>query len=169
MTTVDTRPHWDTYFLDIATAVAARTDCRRTRCGAVLVDTRHRIVGSGYPGTASGEPGCLAGACPRGLKTADQQPPLAAYDDCISSHAEANAILNSDRALYAGGTIYVTREPCFWCLKLIKAAGLARVVHAVPAQPPTTYQLRSGDTVIDTLTYRPPTYAVITMHTWRAA
>jgi dCMP deaminase len=120
----DTRPHWTPYFLAIAWAVAERTDCRRTKAGAVLVDTFHRIVGSGYPGTSPGQPGCLAGACPRGLKSFAERPSLAAYDDCISTHAEANAILHSDRQLYTGGTIYVTRQPCHWCFKLIKGAGI---------------------------------------------
>ncbi len=123
------RPDWPEYFLGIAHAVAERTDCRRAKCGAVLVDVEHRIVGSGYPGTLPHRPGCLAGACPRGLKDYTEIPPLSAYDDCISNHAEADAILNSDRHLYRGGTIYVTREPCFWCKKLIQAAGIARAVY----------------------------------------
>jgi len=126
------RPHWTDYFLAIAHQVAERTDCRRAKVGAVLVDQRHRIVGSGYPGTVPGRPGCLAGACPRGLKSAAEQPPLSAYDDCISVHAEANAILNSDRALYTGGIIYVTREPCHWCFKLLQAAGLNLAVYGSP-------------------------------------
>ncbi len=123
-----TRPGWHDYFLAIAWAVAERTDCRRTKAGAVLVDPAHRIVGSGYPGTAPGQPGCLDGACPRGLKTFAAQPPLAAYDDCISFHAEANAILHSDRSRYTGGTIYVTRRPCHWCFKLIKASGITAAI-----------------------------------------
>ncbi len=130
-----TRPDWPTYFINIAWAVAERTDCRRTKAGAVLVDANHRIVGSGYPGTAPGQPGCLDGACPRGLKTLTEQAPLAAYDDCISFHAEANAVLHSDRTLYRGGTIYVTREPCHWCFKLIKAAGIAYAIWYDPAWP----------------------------------
>lgn len=128
------RPDWDPYFINIAWAVAERTDCRRSKVGAVLVDTRHRIVGSGYPGTTAGEPGCLAGACPRGLKDYTDRPPLSAYDDCISVHAEANAILNTDRHLFAGGTIYVTREPCHWCYKLIKAAGILFAIWADPTR-----------------------------------
>lgn len=135
------RPDWHTYFLNIASAVAERTDCRRAKCGAVLVDTRNRIVGSGYPGTAPGQLGCLAGACPRGLKDYTDQPPLSAYDDCISVHAEANAILHSDRHLYTGGTMYVTRQPCHWCYKMIKAAGILTVIYATPGEPGWDYTL----------------------------
>jgi dCMP deaminase len=146
---VTVRPDWTPYFLNIAHAVAERSDCRRAKVGAVLVDTRHRIVGSGYPGTAAGEPGCLDGACPRGLLSYADQPPLSAYDNCISVHAEANAILHSDRALYEGGIIYVTREPCHWCYKMIKAAGISLAVYADP-------QYRSGFSFAD-------------MSQWRAA
>lgn len=119
------RLSWEKYFLSLAEQVAERTDCRRSKVGAVLVDHEHRIVGTGYPGTAPGEPGCLDGACPRGLLSNEECAPLTAYDNCISVHAEANALLNSDRSRYEGGTIYVTREPCHWCYKLIKAAGIS--------------------------------------------
>lgn len=122
------RPGWDEYFLGIADAVAARTDCRRARVGAVVVDPGRRIVATGYPGTAPGRPGCLSGACPRGLLSAADCPPLSSYDNCISVHAEANALLHSDIRQIAAGTIYITRSPCDWCLKLIQASGLMRVV-----------------------------------------
>lgn len=127
-----TRPGWDAYFLGIAEAVAARSDCRRARVGAVVVDTARRIIGSGYPGTAPGRPGCLAGACPRGQLTPDQCPPMSSYDNCISVHAEVNALLNADSARFHKGTIYITRQPCQWCLKVIQAAGLHRVVYQTP-------------------------------------
>lgn len=61
------RPDWDTYFLGIAKAVAARADCTRRRIGAVIVDADHRIISAGYNGAPPGKPGCLSeGACPRG-------------------------------------------------------------------------------------------------------
>lgn len=159
----DDRPDWDTYFLGIAHAVAERTDCRRAKCGAVLVDTHHRIVGSGYPGTVAGRRGCLQGACPRGLKDYTETPPLSAYDDCISLHAESNAILHSDRALYTGGTIYVTREPCHWCLKMLQGAGLIRAVWPGKA--------RSRDFTIGdkTVTLIQDVAEEINLRTWRAA
>lgn len=124
------RPHWHPYFLGIAQAVAVRSDCRRSQVGAVIVDTNYRIVSTGYVGTAPGEAGCLSGTCPRGLRTTAEVPPGSAYDDCISFHAEINALLYSDRTRHQGGTIYVTREPCHWCYKAIKAAGLSAAVFA---------------------------------------
>jgi dCMP deaminase len=59
------RPDWAEYFLGIATAVSTRADCSRRQVGCVIVKD-HRIVSTGYNGAPSGQPGCLAGACPRG-------------------------------------------------------------------------------------------------------
>jgi deoxycytidylate deaminase len=49
------------------------------------------------------------------------------YDDCPSLHAEANALITSDRSLRVGGTIYVTSHVCMGCAKLIANSGLSRV------------------------------------------
>jgi dCMP deaminase len=52
---------------------------------------------------------------------------------CVRTlHAEQNAIIQA--ALHgvsvAGGTIYVTHQPCITCAKMIINAGLQRVVYA---------------------------------------
>ncbi|BBC53836.1 putative deoxycytidylate deaminase [Mycobacterium phage PP] len=58
---------------------------------------------------------------------------MSSYDDgptrCVAVHAEANALLYCDREDLVGATIYVTREPCDGCLKLIEAAGVQEVFH----------------------------------------
>lgn len=129
------RPGWDQYFLDIARAVAARADCRRTQHGAVIVSPQRRIVSTGYNGAPAGEVGCLDGACPRGMLPKSGLPSLTGgYDDptspgyCISIHAEANAIAYASRSDTDGATIFITGEPCHGCRKLIKAAGIVRIV-----------------------------------------
>lgn len=122
-----TRPSWDDYFSHLAFAVSQRADCRRRQVGAVIVDTNHRIVATGYNGAPAGELGCLAGACPRGLMTPEESAPFSAYDNCISIHAEANALLYARTSL-VGATIYVTAPPCKDCAKLIAGAGITRTV-----------------------------------------
>lgn len=146
------RPGWDEYFMGIAEAAAARADCTRAKVGAVIVDSARRIAGAGYNGAPPGVPGCLEGACPRGRhyrQVVAGQPEaiqvvcacgnpwpchLAAspnagdYEDCISLHAELNAVIYAGRDRCSGATIYVTRNPCSWCMKVIMAAGIARVV-----------------------------------------
>lgn len=124
------RPDWDTYFLDIARVVAARADCRRAQHGAVVVNKEHRIVATGYNGSAPGGPSCLAGSCSRGLLSVEQMAHLSGdYTNCISLHAEQNAIAFADHRDTVGATIYVTGQPCDMCRKLIAAAGIARVLY----------------------------------------
>ncbi len=73
-------------------------------------------------------PGC--GSCPR--RVASVVPGETSYDDgpgrCVAIHAEANALLYCDREDLVGATLYITREPCYGCEKLIDASGVSEVV-----------------------------------------
>jgi dCMP deaminase len=123
-----TRPNWAEYFLDIAKAVSARADCTRRQVGCVIVDEDHRILATGYNGSYPGGPSCLMGACPRGRKTYQEQPGLVgSYDDCVATHAEANALLFA-RASCKGATVYLTDPPCKGCQKLLRSAGVNMVI-----------------------------------------
>jgi len=121
-----TRPSWDEYFLGIATAVAARSDCERRQVGAVVVKG-NRIMGTGYNGAPAGAPGCES--CPRRLSTVDA---FSSYDtgpgQCVAIHAEANALLYTDREDLLASTLYVTCLPCMGCMRLIRAGSVCRVV-----------------------------------------
>lgn len=123
------RPNWDDWALGIALAVATRGDCLRSRVGAVIMDKDHNIISVGYNGAERGGPSCLAGDCPRAFSDVE---PGSSYDTgpgaCVSTHSEANALLYAGREKAKGATIYITREPCGGCLKLIKAAGISRIV-----------------------------------------
>ncbi|MES9589994.1 deaminase [Streptomyces sp. NPDC094045] len=120
------RPDWDDYFLGIAQAVARRGDCLRTRVGAVLVGTDRRLAATGYNGSPPGAPSCLAGGCSRCLS---DTPSGTDYGTCIETHAEANCLLFADWPSCQGATLYITRAPCSDCSKLIRSAGIARVVY----------------------------------------
>lgn len=121
------RPTWDHYFLGIAEAVAQRSDCERSKVGAVIVKDR-RIRATGYNGAPAGMDGC--GTCPR--RVSDVRPG-SEYDSgvgrCVAVHAEANALLYCDREDLVGATLYITRQPCYACEKLIAAAGITEVIH----------------------------------------
>lgn len=131
-----TRPDWHTWGVGIAQAVATRGDCTRRQVGAVVLDTSHRVLSVGYNGTAPGVPGCLEGACPRASSTVA---PGSSYDtgpgSCISTHAEANALLFADPVRRQGGTLYVSCEPCGGCSRVIRASGVALVVYPGPEGP----------------------------------
>jgi dCMP deaminase len=124
------RPSWDEWGLLIAKAVSARADCTRRQVGAVILDANHRVVATGYNGAPPGATGCLEGGCPRGRRSYEDVPAFTDYDNCISNHAEVNALLYADRSKAEGGTLYVTDAPCFGCSKVIANSGIDRVVVA---------------------------------------
>ena len=130
-----TRPDWDEYFLQLASAVSVRADCTRSKVGAVLVDSFHRVLSVGYNGAPSGATGCLtAGACPRGRLSYDELPPLGDYGTCIAIHAESNAILFADPKRRKGSVLYITRSPCTGCHQLILKEGIKEIVWRGPDQ-----------------------------------
>ncbi len=122
------RPDWDDYFMGIARSVSRRSDCHRDKVGAVVVKDR-RIRATGYNGAPSGSPGC--DTCPRRVSNVA---PGSSYDNCVAVHAEANALIYCDRQDLVGATLYVTREPCYACDKLIQAAGVHAVVWPDPKE-----------------------------------
>src|SRR3990172_9587982 len=112
------RPDWDTYFMDIATVVAARSTCDRATVGAVIVRDK-RILTTGFNGSPTGQPHC------------DEAGHLLVDGHCARTlHAELNAIIQA--ALHGitlrGGTCYVTHFPCLGCTKAIANVGLVRLV-----------------------------------------
>ncbi|WP_280350440.1 deoxycytidylate deaminase [Nocardia abscessus] len=122
MTNTD-RPSWDQYFMAIAYAASLRSDCERDKVGAVIVKDR-RVRATGYNGAPAGRPGCSS--CPRRTSSCV---PGSNYDNCVAIHAEANALIYCDRQDLIGATLYVTREPCYACAKLIAAAGIVNVFY----------------------------------------
>ena len=96
---------WDEYFMELALLSAKRSKDPSTKVGAVVVDSDHKIVGTGYNGL------------PKGF--IDEEFHWESRD--VSSgeptkypyvvHAELNALLNSTRST-EGCSIYVTLFPC---------------------------------------------------------
>lgn len=121
-----TKPTWDEYYTNIARAASIRSSCIRSKVGACVVKDNH-VVSLGYNDTPAGEPGCES--CPRSQSGCA---PGASYDDpqtrCHAIHAESNALLHADRSDLSDATLYITREPCFNCERLIRGAGVGRVV-----------------------------------------
>lgn len=104
--------------------------CSKAQYMAIVLDKNRRVLGTGYNGVPSGMTHCVDGGCPRVVNNVPSGTP---YDYgeglCYAIHAEANALLHSDRSARIGGTIYVGGIPCFGCAKLISGSGLGRVVY----------------------------------------
>jgi len=107
----------DNTYMQMAMAASKLSTCERAHHGAVIT-VDDRVVGIGYNGAAKGLPHCNDVGCH--VSTDSKR--------CERSiHAETNALINAGRSV-AGGTIYVTGEPCERDAVLIVQAGLARVV-----------------------------------------
>jgi len=114
-----TRVDWDTYFMNIARAVATRSTCPRKAVGAVIVRER-TILSTGYNGSVRGMPHCTEAGC-------DLE-----NGHCVATvHAEANAIIQAARNGVGinGADIYVTASPCWYCFKLIVNSGITRIFY----------------------------------------
>ena len=123
----DERPGWDRYFMDIARTVSERSNCCRRHVAAVLVRDK-RIIATGYNGTPRGIRNCNDGGCPRCNSDAPSGTKL---HECLCSHAEENAIVQSAYHGIAvkGATLYTTYSPCLQCAKMIINAGITEVVY----------------------------------------
>lgn len=124
---VNKRPSWEEYFLDLADLVASRSTCLRRQVGAVLVK-KERIIATGYNGAPRGLGHCLEIGC---LRETMQIPSGHRYELCRGVHAEQNAIINA--ANYGVSTqdsvLYCTNQPCTICARMIINAGIIKVVH----------------------------------------
>lgn len=138
-----TRPSWDDVWMQMADTISQRSRCDGRQIGAVIVSADNGYCVTGYNGPPATWPTHPASTCqtwcPRrqtGAQTHD-------YGNCVTAHAEANALIRAEHSMIQGGTIYVTSSCCWECGKLIANSGLARVVmlmdtgadaHRKPAQ-----------------------------------
>lgn len=99
--------------------------CARRKYAAYILAPNGRVVGFGYNGSAPNDIHCNDGGCPRARQ---EVPHGSNYDNCISIHAEANALIWSDQSMRHGGTLIVNGPPCFSCAKLIATSGVSNVV-----------------------------------------
>lgn len=142
------RPNWDETWMAVATSMSLRSRCVNRQVGAVIVTAENRPMAVGYNGPPADWSGAVEettvrvhfGAtytedvtskksvcsefCPRG-GSSDRG---TSYSNCVSVHAEANALLFADRRDYAGGTMYVTNPCCWDCAKLVANSGIKRLV-----------------------------------------
>ena len=128
------RPDANTYYLNIAKAVSARSTCLRRQYGAVIVKN-DEIISTGYNGGVRGGINCCdKGYCPRN----DMPHNSGDYSQCYGVHAEQNAIISASRSEMLGATLYLFGtengnditdiEPCPICRKIMCNAGITKLV-----------------------------------------
>ena len=107
---------WDKRFMDLAQHVAQWSKDPSTKVGAIIVDDKRRILGTGYNGF------------PRGVDDSEDR-----YNDRelkyrFVVHSELNAILNAVGPV-EGCTLYVwPLFTCHDCAKLVIQAGIAKII-----------------------------------------
>ena len=131
------RLDWDSYFINIASAVSIRSTCIRRRYGAVITKD-NVIISTGYNGAAKGVPNCIdTGKC---IRKELNIPSGTQYELCVAVHAEANAIIMANPEKLSGATIYLAgtevdtelpanAHPCKMCERLVKNAGIRKIVY----------------------------------------
>ena len=129
----DSRPDWDSYFMNIAEQVKMRATCMSAKKGAIVVRNK-MIVSTGYNGSPKNIVHCTDGGCERctlrhlgKLKSGDYSAP------CICCHSEENAIVQAavNGVSTRDAVMYTTFTPCTNCAKLIINAGIKKVVAMV--------------------------------------
>ena len=112
---------WDDRFIGMAYLVASWSKDPSTKCGAVIVDPKKRLVSMGFNGF------------PRG--TSDDEYYYNNREEKYRRviHAEKNAILFAKQDL-TGCTLYVIpMPPCSQCAGMIIQSGITRVVTVEPS------------------------------------
>ena len=125
---IERRPSWDEYFLELACLVSKRSTCLRRQVGAVLVKDK-KILATGYNGVPSGIRHCSDTGCIRDkLKIPSGQ----RHELCRGLHAEQNVLLQA--ALHGvstkGSAVYITNQPCMICAKMLINAGIRQLIIA---------------------------------------
>ena len=128
------RPSIDEYYLNIAKAVSMRSTCLKKHYGAVIVKNGE-IISTGYNNPPRGEAHCVTCS-----KTCVRDGDVGEFTSCPAVHAEQNAIISAARTDMLGADLYLagydvpTGEenmeawPCEICLRLIKNAGIGRII-----------------------------------------
>ena len=129
------RPSIDEYYIEIAKAVSLRSTCLKKHYGCVIVN-HDEIISTGYNGNPRGESHC--GSCTKAPGNGD----VAEYLSCSAVHAEQNAMLSAHRKDMIGADLYLAGYdvktgvpvecdawPCEICLRLIKNAGIDRIIN----------------------------------------
>lgn len=113
----------DTLYIDIAYRIAQMSHATRAKVGCIIVKGDN-IISMGWNGMPKGDANCCEQLVDGGGALVTRQEVL---------HSESNALMKLTRSgggTSEGATLYTTMSPCLECAKLIKQAGITRVVYA---------------------------------------
>lgn len=108
---MDKVPNWHEYFMNIAVAVSLRSKDSITKVGAILVDEKNHIVGTGYNGMKPG----IVETSELWERPIKYQYVIHAERNCI----EHSPILKESKVRDFHYKLYTTMHPCPECAALI--------------------------------------------------
>lgn len=124
---------WDELFLNLCFELSKKSKDDSTQCGAVLVDSKHKIISCGYNGPP---PGINDELVPW-----NNRPEKYAY----IIHAEENALWFGVAAKsdLAGSTMYCTHHPCTECVARMILNNVRECIipHSHTTYPMSKYQV----------------------------
>lgn len=106
----------DARFMNIAQVISQCSPDPKTQVGSVIVDSKYRIISTGYNGPPPGFDN----------DSIDWLDRSQVYP--IVVHSEVNSILYAN-SRFDGAKMYVTLSPCGECIKLLAAAGIKIVIY----------------------------------------
>lgn len=102
-------------YIEMCHTIAKFSYAKRRKVGSIIVDTKGRIIGTGYNGT----PKTVDNEC----ETTD------GTTHPFVIHAELNAIFNATTSNLENCTLYVTMSPCIRCAAAIRQMGFKQVIY----------------------------------------
>ena len=124
----DTHPSWDQYFMSMAFLAASRSNCTRSKVGAVIVKDEN-VLATGYNGPPSGTVHCDVVGC---IRDELNVPSGERHELCRGLHAEQNAIIQAavHGVSIRDSVIYITTHPCVVCSKMLMNSQIREVIFA---------------------------------------
>lgn len=114
---------WDRWFLGMAEYISTASKDPSTKVGAVIVDSKRRVVSVGYNGL------------PMGVEDSEERLNNRDLKYKMIVHAERNAIIFAGRSL-EGCTLFTWPfMPCAACASMVIQAGIQRVVAPYSDNP----------------------------------
>lgn len=120
----------DEMFMNYAINLSYDANCIKGKVGAIIVKDGN-IISKGVNSVPKGIKPCDESTCLRkklNLKSGENQ------ELCFVVHAEQNALLDAleKQVNIKDSTIYVTKQPCIICAKMLINAGIKEVIYLKP-------------------------------------
>lgn len=117
-------------YMEYAIQLSSKANCIKGKVGAILVKDNN-IISEGVNSVPNGINPCKEETCLRkklNLKSGENQ------ELCYVVHAEQNALIDAlnKHVDVKNSTLYVTKQPCIICAKMLINAGVKQIIYLKP-------------------------------------